>query len=432
VKLEIKDIDQCVKEMTITIPSEDAAKDYRTVLNKFKNYVVVPGFRKGKAPLAMVENVFAEQAREAYLKEKVYDYYETAIKENEIEPLHEGVPVSVDWEKGKELVMVFRYEVKPTVVIEKYTGMKVESKLVEFNENMVDETIENIREKMGKEETKERPARDKDIIVISMKLPEEESENGKENEQNPFEIALNDNDYGKEFNEALTGSQAGDELKTTANIAGKEGVPVIVNVREIKEKILPDVTEELAKESGFDSLEAMRKDIGENLRKRIEQENLQRKKTLLLTSLIKENPFDIPPSSVIYYSHKLAEPYARMLNKKPEELAEYYRETAFFEIKAYYITSYLVEKLNFEVSEEDKNLMINEMAEELELTPEEYREKNPDVTKQDDFVNRIKEKKLYDFLFENNEFVEPEERVEEEKSPEDDNSPDSSITEKEE
>ena len=418
--IEIKDLDQCVKEMTITIPSEDAAKDYHTVLQKFKNYVVVPGYRKGKAPLSMVDTLFSEQARETYLKEKVYDYYETALKEKEIKPLFEAIPTKVDWEKGKDLVMVFRYEIEPQVEINKFTDLEVPYLHTEFSEEMIDSTIENIRKNMAKEEVVNEPAEMGDKLTI---IIENQDQEVKEDQfhLDITEVKIGENNYGETFNNALTGVKPGDITDTVLEEDGQK-FQIKVSIKEIKRMILPAVNEEFAKNADFESLEAMRNDIKNNLQKQVESSNHHEKQKGLLIKLIENNPFDIPPSSVASYSHKLAEPYARLLNKKPEDIANYYAQTAYFEIKGYYIVNELMNKLPLEITEEDQQNMIGELAEELNLQVSEYLEKNADVTKREEFVNRIKEKKLFDYLMMNNKFIPKEKESDLEESPGEENS----------
>ncbi|MBW6516006.1 MAG: trigger factor [Candidatus Cloacimonetes bacterium] len=401
--VEIKDLDQCVKEMTITIPAEDAKNDYHAVLQKFKNYVVVPGFRKGKAPISMVDNLFFEQAREAYLKDKVFEYYETALKEKNIEPLYEGIPKNIDWEKGKDLIMIFQYEVEPAVEITKYTGLEVPYLHTDYSQEMVDSTIENIRKNMAKEESVEGPAEAGDRLIISI----ENLEEGLENEHlllDINEIKLNENNYGEDFNKTLTGSKVNDVIDTILKDDDKE-FRVRITIKEIKKLILPEINDDFAKNADFESLEAMRNDIINSIQNQVESTNLREKQKGLLIKLIEHNPFDIPPTSVMSYSQKLAEPYARLLNKSPEEIAGYYTKTAYFDIKGYYIVNYLLKKLPLEITEVDEQAMIKEFADELNLQVDEYLEKNADVTKQEEFVNRIKEKKLFDYLIENNTLI---------------------------
>ncbi len=416
--ISIKDVDQCVKELTITIPSEQAMKDYRSVLQQFKNYVVVPGFRKGKAPLSMVDNLFFDQARESYLKEKVYDYYETAIKENDIKPMYQGVPTNIEWDKGKDLIMVFRYEIEPQVTISKYTELEVPFNETEFNEEMIDDAIDNIRKNMGKEENIEGPVEEGDNLHITL----ESKDNDTELDPSLKEInvvKLGDNSYGEKFNRDLIGHNRNDVVKTILIKDDKEyNVRVIINT--IVRTVYPKIDEEFARNADFESLKQMRQDVEKNLRKQVETTNQREKQNSLLLKLIESNPFDIPPSSVISYSHKLAEPYARLLNKKPEDLAEYYTQTAYFEIKSYYIVTELMKIIPLEITEMDEKNTIKELADELNLSVEEYLQKNPDVTKREEFVNRIKEKKLFDYLMENNKFIKKEDKIDEQDSSDDD------------
>ena len=108
-KIEIKDISESVKELIININAEEALKEYNKILKKFKNYVVMPGFRKGKAPVDMIERNYGEHAKEEFYNQKLGDYYKTAIDEKKLKPVNQGEATNVEWEKGKDLIATFKY-----------------------------------------------------------------------------------------------------------------------------------------------------------------------------------------------------------------------------------------------------------------------------------------------------------------------------------
>lgn len=429
--VEIKDINQCVKEITITIPSDKALNDYRQVLGKFKNLVVVPGFRKGKAPISMVDNLFHQQARDAYLKDKAYEYLEEAFTDKKIEPLFEAMPLSLDWEKGKDLVMVFRYEIKPTVVVNNYTGLEIPYRKIEFTEKLIEDVFNKMIAEASKLERIEGPAEKGDFVSIRILTIDKIEENQEkmnslsEKTDEPLElepediveVELSNNDYGEKLHTALLGAKTGDVIETAILLADDpHEYSAKISVDDIQRKTAPVLDDEFAKAHDYESIAAMREDIEKNMRKKVEENNEWNMKQSLMEKLIEENPFDIPPSSILFFAQKLAEPYARLLNKKPEDVAEHYTGKAYQEIMSYYIIEELLKKVSLEIEERDEKETIEELAARVGMTTEEYLDKNSDVTKGEDFVKMVKERKLYRYLTDNNTFVIKEDKPEDEKA----------------
>ena len=141
-KIKINDITQCEKELVLTIDAKDASADYNSVLAKFKNYVTIPGFRKGKAPLGKVERMYGDHAKEEFYNQKIGDYFKKALEERQINPVNQGEAKDVKWEKGTDLVVTFSYEIMPEVKVSKYKELEVPFEKTKFKKAMIDETIE--------------------------------------------------------------------------------------------------------------------------------------------------------------------------------------------------------------------------------------------------------------------------------------------------
>ena len=398
-KYEVHDVNQCVKELSINVPVEQALNDYRAVLSKFKNYVAVPGFRKGKAPMSMVENLFFDKAKESYLNEKMYEYYEEALKLSELKPLYDPIPLEMNWSKGEDLTAKFRLEIAPQVNVTNYSGIEIEHNHIEFSEKMLEYAIKGMLENVSEEKDIEGPIEKGDLITIEISwLDNEEAEP----EQRKVEVG--NNGFGDMFNEDVLGKSITDVVQTTIEInEPKQNVRVLIE--GISRKVLPELTDELAKDFDYESVADMREKVGAELKKNVEADNQRYKEISLLDKLFELNKFDVPPTSVFSYSLQLAEPYAKMSNKKPEDFARFFMEKADRDIKTFYLINDLIEKLNIESTEEDKDELLKTYADSMAMTLEEYREKNPDVTNNDEFVYSVKERKLIKHLLESNTFV---------------------------
>lgn len=411
-KVVTKDISQCVKELTITIEAAEALQDYNKTLSKFKNFVVISGFRKGKAPNALIERNYGDHVKEEYFNQKMSDYYKQALDENDLHPINQGEAKDVEWEKGKDLVMTFQLEVMPEIKVEKYKGLKVPFEPTKFKDAMIDETIEDFRHKTATEETVES-SEINDLMSVTIKFLDEE---GNETKQIERQFILGDNSYSKTMNKNLTGVKVGDEIKTKLFTKSEESTDseikdnlkdrdFLVEVKEIKRKVLPELNDDFAKDLEYDSLQILREKIAEELKIKIEKDNSERKRQAISAALVQENPFDLPPSFVKNYAESIAKPYAEAYKMEIDKILPLYEATAEFSLKNHYILEKLKKLENIEISEEDKDAMIAEAAENLKLDVEKYREMYKKQIESEDFKLALEEKKLMDILEKNSKFV---------------------------
>lgn len=420
-KVEIKDVTQCEKEMIVTIEADVALKDYNSVMGKFKNYVIIPGFRKGKAPLSMIERNYGDHIKEEFYRQKIQDYYKAALDETEVNPISPGENKDFEWEKGQDLVLSFTFEIMPEVKVEKYKDLEIPYEPVEFKESMIDETIEDFRHKTATEESPETSEAG-DNMNVTIKFLDDDDNVTKEIDR---QFILGDNSYSKSCNTNLTGLKIGDEVKTKLftksdkstdsdigeNIKDRE---FLIEVKDIKRKILPELNDEFAKDLDYESVKDLREGIAKELKLKIAKDNSERKKQAISQALIKENPFDLPRSFVKRYAEDMAKPYAEAYKMEIEKILPLYEASAEFSLKNHYIMTELKKIEKIEISDEDTKAMIAEAAENLKMEIDKYKEMYKKQIESEDFKLALEDKKLMDLLESYSKFVPyPKEKEEE-------------------
>jgi trigger factor len=334
------------------------------------------------------------------------------LDENKINPINQGEAKDVNWEKGKDLVMVFSFEVMPEVKVEKYKNLEVPFEATKFQDAMIDETIEDFRHKTATEETVEKSEMN-DQMSVTIKFLDEE---GNETKQIDRQFILGDNSYCKSFSTKLTGHKVGDEVETKLFTKSEKSSDTEitdnikdrifkVEIKEIKRKILPDLNDDFAKDLEYDSLKDLRKNIAVELNAKIEKDNSERKKQAISSAIIQENPFDLPPSFVRNYAENMAKPYAEQYKMELDKLIPLYEATAEFTMKNHYIMEELKKIEKIEISEEDTEAMISEAAENLKMDVEKYKDMYKKQIESEDFKLALEEKKLMDILEKHSKFV---------------------------
>jgi trigger factor len=251
----------------------------------------LPGFRKGKVPAPVV---LQRLGREAVLDEAVRDglgsWYAEAIRDSGIVPVGDPkIDLGELPEQGRALRFSFEIGVLPVAELGEYSGLEVGRREPALDGELIDREVEEMRERLARLETAERPAAEGDYVVVDYvgRLPNEDMETGETTmvafaggEGRDQLIELGGGKLIPGFEAGLLGAQAG-ETRTvelsfpadygSAELAGREASFEIA-VKEVKGKQLPDVDEDFAVDAGFDDVEELREDIG----RRILQDEEQR------------------------------------------------------------------------------------------------------------------------------------------------------------
>ncbi len=411
-KTSIKESSQCVRELTITIESKTAIADYNKIVNQFKNYVAIPGFRKGKAPISMIEKSFGPQIKDEFYNQKLGDYYKDAIDAEKIHPINQGEASEFEWEKGKDLVVTFKYEVMPDIKVEKYKGLKIPFEPVIFKKEMVEATLDEYRNKMATE-TPVETAETGSIIDATFKFLNENNEVTKEVNR---KFVLGENQYSKLFNTKLTGAKIEDEIKTKLFTKSQKSEDAeidnsikdrdfLVRINAIKRKDIPNIDDDFAKDLEYDSLKDLNSKVEIELKAKIEEDNKNNAKTAVLAQLIDENSFELPQSIVKQVAENMAKPYAETYKMELEQMTQMYMSVAEFNLKGHYLVEEIKKIEEIKISNDEKEDIIKKAAENVKMDIEKYKKMYKNQIENNDFIYAAEEDKVIELIKKSSKFV---------------------------
>ena len=411
-KTSIKESSQCVRELTITIESKTAIADYNKIVNQFKNYVAIPGFRKGKAPISMIEKSFGPQIKDEFYNQKLGDYYKDAIDAEKIHPINQGEASEFEWEKGKDLVVTFKYEVMPDIKVEKYKGLKIPFEPVIFKKEMVEATLDEYRNKMATE-TPVETAETGSIIDATFKFLNENNEVTKEVNR---KFVLGENQYSKLFNTKLTGAKIEDEIKTKLFTKSQKSEDAeidnsikdrdfLVKINAIKRKDIPNIDDDFAKDLEYDSLKDLNSKVEIELKAKIEEDNKNNAKTAVLAQLIDENSFELPQSIVKQVAENMAKPYAETYKMELEQMTQMYMSVAEFNLKGHYLVEEIKKIEEIKISNDEKEDIIKKAAENVKMDIEKYKKMYKNQIENNDFIYAAEEDKVIELIKKSSKFV---------------------------
>ena len=385
-------------KLTFNIEAEKFEEAMKKVYAKTAKYFNIPGFRKGKAPMQLVERqygsaIFYEDA----FNELVPDIYDEAIKENKIEAVSRPNIDIVQMEKGKELIFTATVETKPEVELGKYKGIEIKKIEYTTTDKDIEHELGHMAERNARLVTVEDRAVEKgDITTIDFEgsIDGVQFEGGKAENH---ELEIGSNTFIPGFEDQIIGMKLEEEkdIKVkfpedyfSKDLAGKDAV-FKVKLHEIKKKELPKIDDEFAKDvSEFDTLEELKNSIKEKL----DTENTEKAKYETEEEAIKvvcdNTKLDIPNGMIeleidnmikdmetrLSYQGLNLNQYLQIMNKTEAEIRENFKEQAERSIKSRLVLEAIVKAENFEVTPEEVSEKVKEMASQYGRKEEELLE----------------------------------------------------------
>ncbi|ADH63731.1 trigger factor [Allomeiothermus silvanus DSM 9946] len=351
-------------KLRVEVPASEVNKAYDAVVREYASKVRVPGFRPGKAPAKVIEARLGRESLLEEVKERLLDTsYPKAVKELELFPV--GVKLlEAHLEQGQPFTYVAEVENYPEVKLPNWREFKLEVPPIEITDEMVEQALQELRQRYGELVPVERPIEAKDQVFI-------ETEDGARFPVD-MEKAL------EHVREALLGKSAGDEVMVPV----KDGDTVVkelkTKVLEVKALQLPELDEEFAKTVGEESLEVLRGKVRMSLESQAARKVQEAKAEQLLEKLAEGLEAEIPPTMLNREQQHLLEHMAEDLQKEKTTLQDYLKkleeEGKLEEFRADLKTSAekrirralakekLQEELGTELTEEEWNAYLADMA----------------------------------------------------------------------
>ena len=409
-------------KLTFTV---EAAKFEESIMNVFKQsakYFNIPGFRKGKAPYKMVEryygaNIFYEDA----FNDLVPSVYDEEIKNNKIDVVSKPKIDIIQMEKGKDLIFTAVVSTKPEVKLGKYKGIDV--KKVEYK--VTDKDIEHELNHMAEHNARmvsveDRAAKKDDIVTIDFEgfVDDKPFEGGKAEGQ---QLTIGSNTFIPGFEDQLIGMKIDEERDINVtfpkdyyskDLAGKES-RFHIKLHEIKEKELPKIDDEFAKDvSEYDTLEELKKSIKDKMTEENEHRAKHEMEDNAVDTVCKNTKIDIPEGMIdlevdnmvdnisqrLQYQGMKLDQYLKMIGKSESEMRKEFRADAEKNVKASLVLGQIVKDEKIEADQKQVKEKMEEMAKQYNRKIEEV-EKNEQL--KDYIEESLKTEQAVKFILDN-------------------------------
>ncbi|WP_434687791.1 trigger factor [Hungatella sp. SB206] len=396
--LQVEKLEKNMAKLTVEVPAEQFEKALTTAFNKNKSRFNIPGFRKGKAPQAMVEKMYGvEVLYEDAINEALDATYGDAVTESELDVVSRPEIDVVQVEKGKELIYTATVAVKPEVTLGEYKGIEVEKASAEVSDEDIEAELKKVQEQNSRLITVEdRAVEDGDQTVVDFEgfVDGTPFEGGK---GEGYPLTIGSHSFIDTFEEQLIGKNIGEECEVNVTfpeeyhakeLAGKPAV-FKVTVKEIKRKELPELNDEFAGEvSEFETLEEYKNDVKAKLSLTKQKEAATENENHVVDKVVENATMDIPEPMIDSQVNNMVNDYARRMQSQGLSLEQYMQFTgmtidtlkeqmkpqAVKRIQTRLVLEAIVKAENITVSDEAVEKEIADMAESYKMEVAQIKE----------------------------------------------------------
>jgi trigger factor len=412
------------RELQIEIPAEEVGRQTESLIQKYQKLARIPGFRRGHVPASIIRQRFSEEIKTDVVEALVPRAFRREAERLGMHPVSQPRVTDLHLHDGEPLRFKAAFEVLPEIIVEGYKELRADKQEIAVAEADVEQAIQDLRERHAKFDVVEgRPLADGDFAQVSLDgTPKAEAD--ATNETQPVHmdevlVEIAGKNTMPEFTENLRDANAGDERTFDVHypedaqdkrLAGKT-FSYTVKVHAIKQKTLPELNEEFAKQFGeIASVDDLRQKVREQMEaeRRHEAERLAKDK--LVDDLIKRNEFEVPEALVeqqidIRLERGLRALAAQGLSteqmKKMDlpRLRAGQRDQAIHDVKASLLLEKVADLENLRVSDEEIDGEVESLARQTKQTTEAVRARLTPDGGLDRIRNRIRNEKTLDYLY---------------------------------
>jgi trigger factor len=425
VKSKAKSIEECSTLFDIEVPKETIDKAFEEAYNEITKVASIPGFRPGKVPKDLVRKHFAKEAKKEVVDHVIPDAYQKAVEEHKIEPISFPEITDLVFEEGKVMTFKAKVDTRPKFKLKNYKGIKVDKKRVDIKDEDIKKALDNLREYAAKyAAVEDRPAQWEDYVVTDLERSVEGSV-ACEKKDNLW-LLLDKESLLSGLFEKIVGMNKGEERDVEIvmpqtypdkNLAGKKA-KYHVKVKEIKVRSLPNIDDDFAKDLGKENLEQLKKEVREELEKKMTMDSQIATENQLLNKLMDENTFSVPSTLVKKQIRLMAENAKEKLmqkgfkkeelDKKDEEFVGRFKEDAVRQVRLLFILDKIAVDEGIKADEKDLDNAYKSISFQTGKPEEEIKKYYEKKELVDNLLERIREEKTIELLLKNAEIKEKE------------------------
>ena len=396
--VQVEKLEKSMAKLTITVEAAkfDAAVD--SAYQKNKGKIALPGFRKGKAPRAMIEKMYGTGVfYEDAANELIPEAYETAAKESELEIVAQPEIEVTQMEKGTDFIFTATVAIKPEVTLGDYKGIEVEKKEAEVSEEEITAEIDKAREANSRLITiEDRATEDGDTVIIDFDgyVDGKQFEGGYAED---YTLVLGSHSFIDNFEDQLVGKNLGEDVEVNVTFPEEYHVEELkgktalfkVKIKEIQKKELPELDDDFAQDvSDFDTLDEYKADVEKKILENKENQIKREQEDQIIEKIIENAQMEIPQQMITAQTRQMTQEFAQRLQSQglsleqymqftgltPQKMMEDLEPQALKRIQSRLVLEAVVAAENIEASDEEIDKELENMASMYQMEIDKLKE----------------------------------------------------------
>ena len=396
--VQVEKLEKSMAKLTITVEAAkfDAAVD--SAYQKNKGKIALPGFRKGKAPRAMIEKMYGTGGFfEDAANELIPEAYETAAKESELEIVAQPEIEVTQMDKGTDFIFTATVAIKPEVTLGDYKGIEVEKKEAEVSEEEITAEIDKAREANSRLITiEDRATEDGDTVIIDFDgyVDGKQFEGGYAED---YTLVLGSHSFIDNFEDQLVGKNLGEDVEVNVTFPEEyhvdelKGKPALfkVKIKEIQKKELPELDDDFAQDvSDFDTLDEYKADVEKKILENKENQIKREQEDQIIEKIIENAQMEIPQQMIAAQTRQMTQEFAQRLQSQglsleqymqftgltPQKMMEDLEPQALKRIQSRLVLEAVVAAENIEASDEEIDKELENMASMYQMEIDKLKE----------------------------------------------------------
>ena len=415
----VEKVSELTRKVTVTLPAKEVRKELDKSYKKLKKEVNLKGFRKGKVPISVLERNFASKVQPEVAETLVQATYFDAIEEEGVQPVVHPEIKETNFPDDGTFVYVAMVDVKPEIELEHYKGLEIEKPITRVDDEEVDARIEELRREKAVLQNAED---DHKIVQDNIATVDFQGfHNGsamKEVHNEDYSVDVGTKSLGKEFEDKLMGMKKGESTLYETSFSGDFSNPVLagktvefkLDVKEIKERIKPELNDEFAKtvDEAHTSLDDLRTALKTELKEKKEKVLEGDLNDRIMKKMIDLNEFPIPERLIAYEIQEMVKQTEENLKNsnltlesagiKLEDLIEENRPIAEQRVRGDFLLKKVAELEDITIADDDIEAGYQRIGKEYNMTLDEvkgYFKRREEIMP---FIQELLNEKILNFL----------------------------------
>ncbi len=391
----VENVAPCRKLLKVDVDAQAVKEAFESVTTDLQRSVKLPGFRPGKVPKDIITKNFSKDLETEVRRRVINDAYKKAIADHKIHPVSSPDVKEGNLVREQNFTFDITVDTAPEFELPEYKGLPVKKEIRTVTDADMERALSVLRDRVAQYNDVDRAAREGDIVVVNYTGTSESrpltdfapTARGLTQQQN-FWMEIKPGHFVPGFTEQLVGANKGDKrtVKVTfpqefvaPQLSGKEGV-YEVEIVQVKEKMLPELNDEFAKQWGAEGIDKLREGVRKDLENEIETTTRRNIRSQLIQGLSERVQCELPESlvqgetrSAIYniVSENTQRGVSKeIIDQKKDEIYSYATNTAKEKLKVAFLLGRVAEKENIQVTREELMARIIQIAQEREMKPE--------------------------------------------------------------